>query len=323
MKTTKVAIIGLGHIGKRHFQILTNDPRFEVIALADSQVKTHEGYQVYQDHLSLFDAHPDLDLVSVCTPNYLHDSISQDALNDGYHVLCEKPIALSRKSAESMINAALNQSRSIFCMMQNRYSPISLWLKEVVDSGALGEIYQTNVTGYWNRDERYYNPSDWKGSKEKDGGTLFTQFAHYVDMLYWLYGDLTIRGAQFENYSHQETIEFEDSGNFQFGFGNRGMGNFQYSTSTWDRNFESSITLLGEKGTVKVGGQYMDKIVYCHIKDYEMPNLVTRSNIENMALVYDNIHAVLSQTSKVMTNAMDGLKVVDIIERIYGQSHSH
>jgi len=323
MKTTKVAIIGLGHIGKRHFQILTNDSRFEVIALADSQVKTHEGYQVYQDHLSLFDAHPDLDLVSVCTPNYLHDSISQDALNDGYHVLCEKPIALSRKSAESMINAALNQSRSIFCMMQNRYSPISLWLKEVVVSGALGEIKQTNVTGYWNRDERYYNPSDWKGSKEKDGGTLFTQFAHYVDMLYWLYGDLTIRGAQFENYSHQETIEFEDSGNFQFGFGNRGMGNFQYSTSTWDRNFESSITLLGEKGTVKVGGQYMDKIVYCHIKDYEMPNLVTRSNIENMALVYDNIHAVLSQTSKVMTNAMDGLKVVDIIERIYGQSHSH
>jgi len=247
----------------------------------------------------------------------LHQQVSVDALNDGFHVLCEKPIALSRKSAETMINAALNQGRSIFCMMQNRYSPISLWLKEVVNSAVLGEVYLSNVTGYWNRDDRYYAPSDWKGSIEKDGGTLFTQFAHYVDMLYWLFGDMEIKGAQFANFSHKDSIEFEDSGNFQFGFGNRGIGNFQYTTSTWDRNFESSLTLIGEKGTIKVGGQYMDKIVYCNVENYEMPNIITRSNVENMGLVYDNIYDVLSQKGQVMTNAMDGLKVVEIIESIY------
>lgn len=181
----------------------------------------------------------------------------------------------------------------------------------------MGEVYLTNVTGYWNRDDRYYGPSEWKGSIEKDGGSLFTQFAHYVDMLYWIFGDLDIKAAQFNNFSHQDSIEFEDSGNFQFGFGGRGIGNFQYTTSTYGRNFESSLTIIGEKGTIKVGGQYMDKIVYCYIDNYEMPNLITRSNVENMALVYDNIHDVLSQKGKVMTNAMDGMKVTEIIENIY------
>lgn len=317
MKTLKVGIIGLGHIGKRHVDILSADDRFEVVAVADANTVSIEGSQYYPNHLALMDGETDLDLISVCVPNYLHQEVSIDALNDGYHVLCEKPIALSRKSAEAMINAALNQGRSIFCMMQNRYSPISLWLKEVVDSGVLGQLYMTNVTGYWNRDDRYYAPSAWKGSIDKDGGTLYTQFAHYVDMLYWLLGDLEIKGGQFANFSHKDSIEFEDSGNFQFGFGNSGIGNFQYTTSNWDRNFESSMTIIGEKGTIKVGGQYMDKIVYCNIDGYEMPNLMTRSNVENMALVYDNIYDVLSQKGQVMTNAMDGMKVTEIIESIY------
>jgi predicted dehydrogenase len=180
---------------------------------------------------------------------------------------------------------------------------------------------------YWNRDERYYKPGNWKGTEDLDGGTLFTQFSHWIDIMYWIFGDITNIQAKFADFNHQKTTAFEDSGFVSFDFLNGGMGCVNYSTAVWDKNLESSLTIVGSKGSVKVGGQYMDQIEVCNIKDYVMPKLedtnpandygAYKGSANNHHSVIENVVDTLKGKNKISTNALEGLKVVDIIERIY------
>tara|TARA_R100001015_G_C4628488_1_gene188675 strand:- start:2220 stop:2849 length:630 start_codon:yes stop_codon:yes gene_type:complete len=205
-------------------------------------------------------------------------------------------------------------------------------LKEVVSSGVLGEIYMVNVNCFWNRDDDYYkggDPSYWKGKKDKDGGTLFTQFSHFVDTMFWLMGDIKNIKASFYDFNHQKTTEFEDSGLVHFDFVKGGSGSFNYSTAVYGQNMESSISIIGEKGAVKVGGQYMNDIEYCHIENYEMPELEDtlppndygkyKGSAANHQFVIQNVVNTLNQKEIVSTNSLEGLKVVEIIENIYRQ----
>ena len=183
------------------------------------------------------------------------------------------------------------------------------------------------INCYWNRDDRYYGKSDWKGTLALDGGPLFTQFSHFIDIMYWLFGDIENIQAHFDNFKHQKNTEFEDSGFIHFDFVNGGIGSINYSTAVNDKNFESSITIIGEKGTVKVGGQYMDKVEYCHLEDYEMPELEAsnppndygdyKGSAANHHFVIQNVVDTLQEKSAATTNALEGMKVVEMIERIY------
>ncbi len=313
-----VAIIGLGHIGKKHIQAIQTLDHITLVATIDPNIEqTDLNVPHFGNMVSFQESNLSVDLISVCTPNGMHAKHTIEALNLKYHVVCEKPMTLSKKSAEQLLNASLHNGKHVFCVMQNRYAPLSQWMHDLVSSNLLGEIYQVNVTCFWNRDERYYTKGHWRGSKEMDGGTLFTQFAHYIDTLYWLLGDLNIRSASFNNFNHQGLIEFEDTGSFHFEFGNRGSGLFQYSTSCWDKNFESTMSIIAENGTLKVGGQYMNEVQFCHIKDYTLPSFPTSDNIQNLGNIYKNAHKVIFSQDKMMTNALDGLKVVEIIENIY------
>ena len=211
--------------------------------------------------------------------------------------------------------------------MQNRYSPPSEWIKEVVEKRLLGDIFMVQINCYWNRDERYYKKGTWKGSNELDGGTLFTQFSHFIDIMYWLFGDIKNIQAKFDDFTHKELTDFEDSGVISFNFVNGGMGCINYSTSVWDTNLESSLTVIGSKGSIKIGGQYMNEVEYCHIKDYKMPELAEASpandyghykgSAANHHFVIENVINSLKGRTTATTNALEGLKVVDIIERIY------
>jgi predicted dehydrogenase len=196
-----------------------------------------------------------------------------------------------------------------------------------VSEGRLGKIFMVEVNCYWNRDERYYKPGDWKGTLDQDGGTLFTQFSHFIDIMYWLFGDIKNINARFESFNHKHLTELEDSGIITFDFVKGGMGSINFSTSVWDKNMESSITIIGETGSVKVGGQYMDQVEYCHIKDYVMPELAPsnppndygpyKGSAANHQYVIQNVIETLQHKNSATTNALEGLKVVDIIERIY------
>ncbi len=324
------AVVGLGHIGKRHAEMIRRNPNAKLVAVCDVLPKEKIDPEITEDYYNDYEEmlkRPDIDVVNICNLNGYHAEYAIKALEAKKHVVLEKPIALTKSDAEKIVFKSLEMSRSVFCVMQNRYSPPMAWLKSLVEEKKLGEIYFVKVDAFWNRDGKYYQKGSWHGTNALDGGTLFTQFSHYVDMLYWLFGDITNIRGKFANCSHGDLIEFEDTGCVDFDFINGGIGSLNYSTSVWDKNLESSVTIIGSKGTVKVAGQYMDTVVHCHIEDYEMPELKepTHENdfgaykgaAQNHGFVIQNVIETLNSKGAIATNLLEGMKVVDIIERIY------
>lgn len=331
-KKIKFAVIGSGHIGKRHGEMIRRNPESELVAMCDVKDKSELGLDEFNVPLlssaeALFNSDIEFDVVSVCTPNGLHAQHTLMALDKKKHVVIEKPMALNVADCEKIIFKALQVSRHVFCVMQNRYSPPSFWLKELVDKKILGRIFMVQLNCYWNRDERYYNGKNWKGSPTLDGGTLFTQFSHFIDIMYWLFGDITDIQARFADFNHGKLTAFEDSGVVNFNFVNGGLGTINYSTSVWDKNLESSITILAENGSVKIGGQYMNEVEYCHVNNYKMPELPPvnpandygyyKGSAANHHYIIENVISTIKGRTIATTNALEGLKVVDIIERIY------
>ena len=236
-------------------------------------------------------------------------------------------MAITKADCEKVIFKGLQVNRNIFGVMQNRYSPPSVWLKETIDGKLLGDIYIVQLNCFWNRDDRYYTAGNWKGTEDLDGGTLFTQFSHFIDIMYWVFGDITNIQATFRDFNHQKTTSFEDSGIVNFSFPNGGIGSINYSTAIWDVNLESSITVIGSKGSLKIGGQYMNEVVYCNIENYQMPKLPAsnpandygayKGSAANHHYIIENVIDTLKGRTIMTTNALEGLKVVEIIERIY------
>ena len=308
MSKIKFAVIGQGHIGKRHAEMIRRNAQCKLVAVCDALPKEAIGLENLQEKFysnidELLKQHPDIEVVNVCTPNGLHAEHALKALEAGKHVVVEKPMALTKLDCEKVIYAALHHHKTVFCVMQNRYSPPSVWLKDVIDNKILGDIYMVQLNCYWNRDERYYKKGSWKGTNDLDGGTLFTQFSHWVDIMYWLFGDIKNIQAKFADFNHKDSTDFEDSGFVSFDFVNGGMG------------------------SIKVGGQYMDVVETCNIKDYTMPKLgetnpandygAYKGSANNHNFVIENVINTLTGKNKITTNALEGLKVVDIIERIY------
>ncbi|MDR2764699.1 MAG: Gfo/Idh/MocA family oxidoreductase, partial [Tannerella sp.] len=333
-KKIRFAVVGCGHIGKRHAEMIVRDADAELAALCDILPEEALGLEAY--HVPFFNRLTDLlrgglevDVINICTPNGLHASMAVQAIEAGRHVVIEKPMALTVEDAEKVVFNALKHRKQVFCVMQNRYSPPSVWIKQLIDSGRLGSIYMVQLNCYWNRDERYYKPDSWHGKAALDGGTLFTQFSHFIDIMYWLFGDIRDIQACFSDFNHAGLTDFEDSGMLHFRFVNGGMGSLGYSTSVWDRNLESSMLIVAENGSVKIGGQYMNEVLECHVKDYEMPALpptnpgndygAYKGSAQNHHCVIRNVVNVLRENTSetIATNVLEGLKVVDIIRRIY------
>ncbi len=334
----KFAVVGCGHIGKRHARTIRVHAEAELVALCDIAPKEKLGIEefdvpIYTDLNILLNTEKEIDVVCICTPNGYHTAQCIQVLEAGRHVVCEKPMGLRKADCEQVIHKALTLGKQVFCVMQNRYSPPAVWLKELVDGQILGDLHTMQLNCYWNRDDRYYlkdgKAHAWHGTIAQDGGPLFTQFSHYVDLMYWLFGDIENIEARFENFTHRHSTEFEDTGVVSFDFVQGGMGCLNYSTAIWGQNMETSITVSGSKGSVRVGGQYMDKVEYCHIQDYQMPDLKAtnppndygtyKGSTNNHGFVFGNVIDVLKGRKTITTNALEGMKVVEIIERIYNE----
>jgi predicted dehydrogenase len=328
------AVAGCGHIGKRHIEMITRDEGASLSAVCDIRTQQEVGLEAYDvpffpDFEALLSASLPVDVISICTPNGLHAPMAVKAIEAGYHVIIEKPLALTLADAERIVYTSLKYRKQVFCVMQNRYSPPSVWIKEMITSGKLGDIYMVALNCYWNRDERYYKPGGWHGSAALDGGTLFTQFSHFIDIMYWLFGDICNIQARLADFNHAGLTEFEDSGIIHFNFVNGGIGSLNYSTAVWNKNMESSLLIIAQNGSVKIGGQYMDKVDYCHVKDYALPQLPPtnpgndygpyKGSAQNHNYVIRNVVQVLSGSSAepITTNVLEGMKVVGIIQRIY------
>ena len=179
---------------------------------------------------------------------------------------------------------------------------------------------------FWNRNTNYYHNS-WKGTKELDGGTLFTQFSHFIDLIYWLIGDIKEAYAYGDNFLHKGIIEFEDTGVVCVKFYNGVLGTINYNVNSYNQNMEGSLTVFGEKGTVKIGGKYLNELEYQNIENYRIENLPEgnpansygeyQGSMSNHDLVYQNVVDVLQNNGIIATNGFEGLKTVEIIEEIY------
>jgi len=331
-KKIRFAVIGCGHIGKRHAEMILGNKEGELVALCDVSPKESLGIEKYNVPFynsleELLAADLNIDVINICTPNGLHSDQASLVLDQEIHVVVEKPIGLSKAKCEKVIFKALRHNKQVFAVMQNRYSPPSVWIKELVENKTLGDIYMVQLNCYWNRDSRYYKAGGWKGSQELDGGTLYTQFSHFIDIMYWLFGDIENIQAKFGDFTHSNLTDFEDSGFVSFDFIDGGMGSLNYSTAVANQNLESSITIIGEKGSVKIGGQYMNEVEVCNIEGYEMPELPEanppndygpyKGSAANHHYIIENVIDTLKGRTTATTNALEGLKVVEIIERIY------
>ena len=321
-------IIGLGRIGQRHAEEISKHPGLELVGYYDTDPTKKLSNARCFSHIEELLADPEIHVVHVCTPNGSHYSVAKSVLNAQKHVVIEKPVTLFKSEAQDLQEIASSNQRHVFCVMQNRYSPVSTWLKGIIDDQKLGKIYSVRVDCAWNRDYRYYKKDSWHGSLELDGGPLYTQFSHFVDMLYWLFGEIHIDGARFFNHNHPNT-EFEDSGVFDFHTSQFSQGSFQYTTSVWDKNYKSSIQIIGEKGSIEVSGQYMNEIQYCHIDNYTLPELEPtpppnnydgyQGSASNHVFVIHNVWETLSGISSPKTTIQEGKMVTETIENVYNR----
>lgn len=319
----RFAVVGLGFIGKRHIEMIRRNPEAELVAVCDL-IDYSKDYDVpfFQASYQMIDEIKP-DVVCVCTHNSDHHTTATHALQKGANVLIEKPMALTKENADRILQVANYNKKQIFCVMQNRYSPPSQWIKSVIDEGLMGKIRIVSLNCYWNRGERYYK-GGWKGDWIEDRGTLYTQFSHFIDIMYWLFGPVTDIHSRFADFNN--LTDFEDSGIISFKIAD-GIGSINYSTAVHDTNLESSITIIGEKGTVKIGGQYMNHVDYCNIKDYICPELEPcnpandyghyKGSAANHHLVIGNVVDTLMGRAEPTTCGNQGAAVVEIIENIY------
>ena len=326
----KFAIVGCGRIAQRHAAHISK--RGQLIAVCDvvedkaKQLANTYGAKAYISYADMLNNEPSIDVIAVCSPNGLHAQHAIGGLKSGFHVLCEKPMGLSVKECGEMIQAAERANKRLFAIKQNRYNPPVAAVKEIIDAGKLGKVTSIQLSCFWNRNTDYYANS-WKGTKDLDGGTLFTQFSHFIDLLYWLVGDVEEVAAYIGNFAHDGIIEFEDTGVVILKFTNGAIGTVNYTVNSFDKNMEGSLTIFGEKGTVKIGGQYLNELEYQQIQDYRIENLPEGNKANNYGnytgsmsnhdKVYDNLIDVLTHNAPITTSSYEGMKTVEIIEKIY------
>jgi UDP-N-acetyl-2-amino-2-deoxyglucuronate dehydrogenase len=326
------AITGCGKIAGRHAQQAARLGKLvavcDVIAQRADELAAQYGARAYYSHDTMLATEKTLDVVSICTPNGLHAAQSIAALQAGVHVLCEKPMCLTTADGAAMIAAAAAAGKKLFVVKSSRYNPLVAELKQLLDSGSLGKTYSFQLNCVWNRPAAYYENS-WKGTMELDGGTLFTQFSHYTDVLLWLLGGAKAVTGFRTNAAHTGSIAFEDTGAVAVQLESGAIGTIHYSVNALNKNHEVSLTIVAEKGTVKLGGEYMNELLY------QEPVLIHTGSIAQAAAandygfykgsmsnhdkVYENLVKALDGTASAVTDGEGALKTVAFTEKIYQQ----
>jgi UDP-N-acetyl-2-amino-2-deoxyglucuronate dehydrogenase len=317
------AVLGYGRIGQRHARLIQENPEATLVAIADPIAKEGPaGISCFADLESLLASREakSIDIVTIATPNGLHVPQAMACLRAGKHVVVEKPVALHKKDACALFNLAAETGLQVFPVLQNRFTGGARWLKSLVDSGSLGSPILVQVNCFWNRDSRYYAKGNWHGNPELDGGVLFTQFSHFIDLICWLFGEVRDSSTLLVQTRQWTEAEFPDTGIVQFRLPLSGLGSIQFSTAVWDKNMESSISILAENGSVKVTGQYLNQLEYCHTKG-EVPPFPTGpwSRESGHRTLIDNVVKVLKGKADPYMKASETISVIELIESFYKQ----
>lgn len=334
MSSVKFAVVGCGNVGSRHLAVIQAQQGAEVAGFCDVDPEKLQKHAALYDGVAGYDSldvllrRCDAQVIDVCTPHYLHAEHTLQAIRSGRHVLVEKPMALRASDCDQMIAAAAEAGTLLMVVKQNRYNvPVAL-TKEAIDRGRLGRILMAQCNVIWNRWDGYYSQSPWLGRKALEGGALFTQVSHFIDLLVWLVGEIVDAGGRIETKSHR--IEIEDCGTAWLRFAEGAMGSLLWTTCAYHRNLEGSITLIGERGVVKIGGQYLNRIEHWEVEGFPLPSGIEWVDRPN---AYGNYQGSSSNHDKVIRDVVrrvnhedfrivsgeEARKTVQAIELVYAR----
>jgi UDP-N-acetyl-2-amino-2-deoxyglucuronate dehydrogenase len=323
----KFAIIGCGRIAHRHAQNIIRVGQLAAVcdtneAKADEFAAKYNSKAWYAIDELLLHA-KEIDIIVVCTPNGLHAEHSIKSLQGGRDVLCEKPLCLTSAAAWQMINIEKFSRKKLFVVKSARFNSLLKSLKLLIETKKLGALYSFQLSCFWSRPKEYYH--DWHGKLFPDGGTLYTQFSHYIDALLWIFGEIDSTTGYRENKAHKDVIEFEDTGCVALKMKNNLLGTINWSVNSYQKNSEISLTLIAENGTVSIGGEYLNEIKYTQLPaGLNLEQQEKNSNeygsykgsMSHHAEIYDNLMEQLSNPTSP-SNSFDGLMTVEAIEKIY------
>lgn len=329
-KKPQIALWGAGNIGQRHAEQIKRIGT--LVAVVDpnqsAALKAVDGdaARCYATTEAFWQDHPAVDIVVVATPNHLHATQSIDALEHGAHVLCEKPMAISSVDARCMAQVAQRCNRHLLVVKQNRYNPPVVWTRALLDAGKLGQLTNIHLSCFWHRPASYYHNA-WRGRKLLDGGTLYTQFSHFVDLLLWFAGPLTLDDAYTTNLQHQGIMETEDTGVIRWRTREGGVVSMHYSVNCYSRNGEGSMLILGTEGSVRIGGQYLNQLSWVDVPGVVNPSIgsaeaandygVYQGSMRNHHLVYNNLLDVWMGKAQPDVQLSEAIQCVEVIERVY------
>ena len=328
----RFAIVGMGSIGKVYLAAILKNVEAKLVAFCDlkppdsleikDSISEEVGYYESIDEM-LEESYLSIDVVVLATPSAYHKEQAIKVLEKKIHILIEAPMVLKKEDGEEILYKSLNVSREVFVSRPHRFTSSCTWLKGIIEREYLGNITLVQVNVFLNRDLRHYGKNIWRGNKELNGGTLFSQIGPFIDALYWMFGDINNIKSNFKYYLHKGLTNFEDTGIIQFDWVNGGIGTISFTTAVWDKDIEGSITVLGEKGSVKLGGLMMEKVEYAHIKGYDIPVLNNTNYLDRHEFpiknVIQNVIDSLKKRLPPSNHAIEAVKVTEMIQKIYNQ----
>ena len=331
MSTKTFGIAGCGHIGKRHAAVLDHLAGTNLLSLCDirfdraeSLSETYGSLSAHEDY-TVFLKQP-FEVVSICTPHHLHKPMALEALKAGKHVVVEKPMALYSQDAREMSETAQQLGLKLYVVKQNRFNvPVRL-AEEAIKDGKLGKIRMVQCNVLWNRHQEYYDQSDWRGNKEKELGALFTQASHFIDILVWWFGDVVEAKTVMDTQAHN--IEIEDCGLSSIRFETGVLGSVSWTTNVYNKNYEGSITVIGEHGTIKIGGPYLNKVEYWDVRGFPLPDNIAyidrpndygkyQGSSSNHHRVFEEVVKDLSGERSDIVEGREGARSIAAIETMY------
>jgi len=324
----RLALVGCGRISRNHVDAIARIDGLELVAVCDvvgeraravSEAQDVPWFTSYEDMLATVES----DAVVVATPSGLHPQHGILAARAGRHVITEKPMAITLHAADQLVQACDDAGVRLFVVKQNRLNPPIQLLKRAIDKGRFGRLFMANCTVRWTRPQEYYDQAPWRGTWEFDGGAFMNQASHYVDLIQWLVGPVESVMAKTATLARQ--IEAEDTGAAILKFRSGALGVLEVTMLTYPKNLEGSITLLGERGTVRIGGTAVNRVEHWEFSDYDDDDKLVESASTNPPSVYGfghegyyrNVLAVLHGDAQPDTDGRSGRKSLELILGIY------
>lgn len=328
-RPVRFALVGCGRISANHLEALRQHAgRAELVAVCDNRPQALEaavartGVRGFASLDALL-AGSDADIVVLATPSGLHPRQAMRVAQAGRHVLTEKPMATKWDEGMQMVRVCRDAGVKLFVVKQNRLNPTLQALKHAVDSGRFGSIYLSTVNVFWTRPQSYYDDAPWRGRWDLDGGAFLNQASHYVDMVDWLIGPVDSVHAYTATLARD--IEAEDTGVMSLRLRRGGLASINVTMLTHGKNFEGSVTILGEKGTVRVGGVAVNQIQHWEFADTRPEDeQIKAANYSTASvygpghpLYYDNVISTLRGEASAEVDGYSGLRSLEVVIAAY------